>query len=222
MPVHDVDALGAVVAEQGRPLVRALSPPDDHDSRARQCVEGDQVAGVRPLGSRNTVVPGGEVDEVPDAWCCQNPVSRERGPVLHRRHERPVAVGQRPDLPPIHVELLAVGEPVRVVEEHRDRDRVEVARVQATILEVRGEGVLARRVEVPVRARSQVHVGRHLVPPERHRDADDVSVQPSLPGVGSSRVGVRPRPDHEELGMLRHRRRLLLSRRPAARYRVDP
>jgi hypothetical protein len=54
------------------------------------------------------------------------------------------------DEPRVDVEPLLLPEPVGVVEEDPDRDRVVVGGVEAAVLEVRREGVLLQDVEVPV------------------------------------------------------------------------
>src|SRR5947207_2964853 len=45
--VDEVDPVGTVLPNQGRPLIRALTAADDQDARAGQSLEVHKLAGVR-------------------------------------------------------------------------------------------------------------------------------------------------------------------------------
>ena len=200
VPVHHIDPLGPVVAEQRRPLIRALPTSDHRDPGAGEVVEGHPFAGVAALPRRHGVRPLGEVEEVGDPWHRQHIVGRDRRAVLHGGDEAAVATVERGDQPLVDVQRLVLGEPVGVVEERRDRDRVQLRGAQAAVLDVRRERVFTAGVEVPVGARAQEHVCRHLVAPERHRDPDDVGVDAVVAGVRCRGVGVGTRTDDEQVG----------------------
>ena len=188
-----------MVAQQRRPLISALPAPDDRDALARQAVEAHQLAGVSPAVGGHLVVPGWELGEVLDAGRGQHLVGGDGRAVVHGGDERAV-LGEGRDDPRVDVESLAAGEPVGVVEEDADRDRVDVGRVDPGVLEVRLEGVLTGRVQRPVRPRPQVHLRGHVVAPERHRVPDHMGLDPALPRVGRRRVGVGTCADDEQVG----------------------
>ena len=200
VPVHDVDARGAVVAQQRGPLVGALPAADDRDPGAGQVVERHQVAGVRRVGSSGTaVVPVRQLREEADAGCGEHLVGLDRAAVVHGGDEGAVRPGEVDDQARVGAQRLVVGEPLGVVEPHVDRDRVVVGRVEPAVLEERLEGVLAVGVEVPVGAGAQVHVGRHLVAPEGERPPDDGGVDVAVAGVRRRGVRVGPRADDEQV-----------------------
>jgi hypothetical protein len=197
--MHHVDAGGAVVTQQRRPLVGALATPDDDDACAGEPVEADQVTGVRATGRRYVGVPLRKVDEVPDAGRGQHLVGPDRGAVLERGLEASVSPDEPCHQPLVDLEPLPHPEPLRVVEEDPDRDRVEVRVPQPPVLEERLEGVLTAPVEVPVRTGSQVHVRGHVLPPEGHRVAAHVRGDAVVAGEGGRREGVRTGADHEQV-----------------------
>ena len=145
--MDDVDPLGAVVAQQRGPLVRALAAADHGDPGTAEVVEGDQPAGVAPAVGGHVGVPLGEVREVRDAGRGQDLLRGDRRPVTHRRLEEPVRPGQSLDEDLLDAEALLLGEPLGVVEKHPDRDRVVGLRVEPPLLEVRSEAVLPRGVQ---------------------------------------------------------------------------
>jgi hypothetical protein len=168
-----------------------------------EVAEGDELAGVRAPVRGDVGVPGRQVDEVADARHRQHLLRPDRRAVGHGRREAAVRRGEVGDEPLVHVEGRLVAEPVRVVEEDRDGQRVEVLGPQTSVLEEGLERVGAARVEVPADARAQEHVRGHLLAPERHRVSDQVGVDPSLPCEGSGGDPVRPRPDHQQVCMVR-------------------
>ena len=63
--VHDVHLLGPVLADEGSPLIGALSAADDQDPGAGEIVEAHQVACVRAQAIRQAGAPVRQVLEVP-------------------------------------------------------------------------------------------------------------------------------------------------------------
>jgi hypothetical protein len=174
--VSDVDALGAVLARQRRPLVRALAPADDQHARAGQLVEVDEIARVdavdvaRPVGND------------PEAGDARGGDDGAGGDGVAGGQRRPPARLERHHLLVAHLDPRLRLEPVRVLHIQRDRDRVDVGGSDPAHVEERVERQLLGLVEVPVRPGAQEHPPRHVLSPEAHRPAEDHRFDPVLVG----------------------------------------
>src|SRR4051794_12725271 len=191
MPVHDVDPLGAGLADQRRPLVRALAPADDQHPRPVHAREVDEVA--RVLAEPGA--PLGDDAEARDARRRDDGAGGDRLPARER--------GGEAALQPDHL-LLAYGdarlarEPVRVLEEARDRQRIRLVACQEL-----AQRELLGGIEMPFGAGSQVHAGRHVLAPEAHRTADDRRRQPGPQRLARDGKPIRPGADDEQIGQTR-------------------
>ena len=101
----------------------------------------------------------------------------------------------RRDEPLIDDDALLSLEPAGVVEEDGDRDRVDLSRAEATLLEKGLERMDPRCVEVSVGTRPQVHALGHVVPPEPERSPDDEGLDPRFDGSRRRGDPVRPATD---------------------------
>jgi peptidoglycan/LPS O-acetylase OafA/YrhL len=203
--VDQVDPLGSVLAQQRRPLIRALSAPHDQDPRARQVLEGDPVAGVGGPVGRDRAGPVRHVGEVADPRRGDHgaggdpPAALQLGDELAMRHpEVDDQVLERLD-------ALGLAEPLGVVEEQGDGEGVDLRRGDRPLLEVGLQGVDPGRVQVPVGAGAQEHPLGHVLAPEAHRPTHHHGVDAALAGVGGGRQRVGPGPDDQQRRGGRHR-----------------
>ena len=99
---------------------------------------------------------------------------------------------------------FVVLEPRGVVEEDFDGYGVDVVECNPLFLEKRLKCVYARRIEMPIRTRAQVHPLGHVLLPESHRFADDDCLDAALNGSSGSRHAVRAGTDHQKRRPVHH------------------
>ena len=154
--VDDVDARGARLGQQRRPLERALAAAEDQAAAVAQAGELDRAGGVRPLPGREPVAHQRRLDgEVRDARRGDDAVGEDRAAVLHPRLEaRRVAAHEGADPLPARLDPLLGREPVRVADEDADRDRVDGRRGRAPARRHRPPACARRRRRGASRGRS--------------------------------------------------------------------
>lgn len=196
--VDDVDPLGAVLAQERRPLVGALASADDQNAGAGEIVEAHELAGVRRPSRRKRGGPVRLLGVVADPRGADDGPGDDLVSPGERGLEPLVGLGERGDELVADIDALGPLEPLAVLEEDPDRDRVHGLPGDPMLLEVRPERVHTGCVEVPVRPRAQEHVGGHVLAPKPHRRADDGGVDGALARQRRGRQRVGSRTDNQK------------------------
>jgi len=176
-----------------------LPAADDQDPCSGELVEAHQIARVGRSVRCNRRRPAGNIRVIADARSGQDSIGDNALTGGERRFESAVGPGEVGDEPVEDLDALGLPEPLGVVEEHADRKWIHLVMGDRMLLQIRLERVYPSGVEMPVRTGAQKHALRHILPPERHRTANDDCVDATLTSQAGRRQRVRPRPNDEKV-----------------------